>query len=537
MTPAVSSRLCRLRTDDPKLARRGRAVRRRDPRAARRPPAQGARAGAGGFARLRRPQPAARRRAEGSRVLPLRLHAPPRGSVRGRLHGRLLVRLADRLQRGGPHPEGSRCAHRGPRRADRRGHRRLRFDALLSAADAERAQPGLTGGVRAAHEARETQGRAADQVRGVRDPEPVRHRLRARPRGAFPQSPLRRGAAGVAPGWKKGARRSIHPWYPDVSPGTGPVLSRFFKSAAFPILIVVVLAFFSQNLISPGQQQRDPVYSTFLSQVERGQVKSVTLNTKNNRVDVQLNGGRKYQTAYPDNTEQNLVNTLRSEDIPIDVKAKGGSGWLTALTYILPFVIFLLFWLFIINQMQGGGSKVMSFGKSRAKRMSVDSPKITFRDVAGVDEAVEELQEIKEFLENPKKFQALGARIPKGVLLYGPPGTGKTLLARAVAGEAGGPFFSISGSDFVEMFVGVGASRVRDLFEPAKQNSPCIIFMDEIDAVGRHRGAGLGGAHGDREQTPTQLLPEMDVCAAAGKFMMSPATNWPAPLRPDLSRP
>jgi ATP-dependent Zn protease len=173
-------------------------------------------------------------------------------------------------------------------------------------------------------------------------------------------------------------------------------------------------------------------------------------------------------------------------------------------------VIFIGFWIFLMNQVQGGGSKVMSFGKSRAKRLSVDSPKITFRDVAGVDEAVEELHEIKEFLENPKKFQALGARIPKGVLLYGPPGTGKTLLARAVAGEAGVPFFSISGSDFVEMFVGVGASRVRDLFEQAKQNSPCIIFMDEIDAVGRHRGAGLGGGHDEREQTLNQLLVEMD---------------------------
>src|SRR5215208_5099562 len=194
-------------------------------------------------------------------------------------------------------------------------------------------------------------------------------------------------------------------------------------------------------------------------QIDRGQVKDATLSTKNNRVDVVLKDGRKYQTAYPDNTEQYLVSQLRAENVKVDVKPKGGSGWLTALTYILPFVIFLLFWLFIINQMQGGGSKVMSFGKSRAKRMSVDAPKITFRDVAGVDEAVEELHEIKEFLENPKKFQALGARIPKGVLLYGPPGTGKTLLARAVAGEAGVPFFSISGSDFVEMFVGVGASR------------------------------------------------------------------------------
>ena len=219
------------------------------------------------------------------------------------------------------------------------------------------------------------------------------------------------------------------------------------------------------------------------------------------------------------------------------MKGKGGGGWLTVLTYVLPFVIFLFFWLFIINQMQGGGSKVMSFGKSRAKRMSVDSPKITFRDVAGVDEAVEELHEIKEFLENPKKFQALGARIPKGVLLYGPPGTGKTLLARAVAGEAGVPFFSISGSDFVEMFVGVGASRVRDLFEQAKQNSPCIIFMDEIDAVGRHRGAGLGGGHDEREQTLNQLLVEMDGFEMKDNIILIAATNRPDILDPALLRP
>src|SRR5215203_3997892 len=315
-------------------------------------------------------------------------------------------------------------------------------------------------------------------------------------------------------------------------------MSRFFKSAAFPILIVVVLAFFAQRLISPGESQKDPLYSQFLQQVEDGRVKEVTLNTKNNSIDVELNdNGRRYQTAYPDNTEQNLVNQLRAENVPIDVKEKGGSGWLTALTYILPFVIFLLFWLFIINQMQGGGSKVMSFGKSRAKRMSVDSPKITFRDVAGVDEAVEELHEIKEFLENPKNFQALGARIPKGVLLYGPPGTGKTLLARAVAGEAGVPFFSISGSDFVEMFVGVGASRVRDLFEQAKQASPCIIFMDEIDAVGRHRGAGLGGGHDEREQTLNQLLVEMDGFEMKDNIILIAATNRPDILDPALLRP
>ena len=210
---------------------------------------------------------------------------------------------------------------------------------------------------------------------------------------------------------------------------------------------------------------------------------------------------------------------------------------LSLLTYVFPILIFIGFWIFLMNQVQGGGSKVMSFGKSRAKRMSVDSPKITFRDVAGVDEAVEELHEIKEFLENPKKFQALGARIPKGVLLYGPPGTGKTLLARAVAGEAGVPFFSISGSDFVEMFVGVGASRVRDLFEQAKQNSPCIIFMDEIDAVGRHRGAGMGGGHDEREQTLNQLLVEMDGFEAKDNIIMIAATNRPDILDPALLRP
>ena len=320
-------------------------------------------------------------------------------------------------------------------------------------------------------------------------------------------------------------------------------MSRFFKSAAFPILIVIVLAFFANKVISPGNEQKDPDYSQFLGQVDRGKVDRVTLNTKNNKLDVELKPTRagqpkkKYETAYPDNTEQGLVNTLRSENVDVDVKTKSGSVWSTALIYILPFVIFLLFWLFIINQMQGGGSKVMSFGKSRAKRMSVDAPKITFRDVAGVDEAVEELHEIKEFLENPKKFQALGARIPKGVLLYGPPGTGKTLLARAVAGEAGVPFFSISGSDFVEMFVGVGASRVRDLFEQAKQNSPCIIFMDEIDAVGRHRGAGMGGGHDEREQTLNQLLVEMDGFTMTDNIILIAATNRPDILDPALLRP
>ena len=228
---------------------------------------------------------------------------------------------------------------------------------------------------------------------------------------------------------------------------------------------------------------------------------------------------------------------MAAHKVPFDSKGTGGSPWWSILTSLLPFVLLFGFWIFLMNQVQGGGSKVMSFGKSRAKRMTPDSPKIGFKDVAGVEEAVEELQEIKEFLENPKKFQALGARIPKGVLLYGPPGTGKTLLARAVAGEAGVPFFSISGSDFVEMFVGVGASRVRDLFEQAKQASPCIVFMDEIDAVGRHRGAGLGGGHDEREQTLNQLLVEMDGFELKDNIILIAATNRPDILDPALLRP
>ncbi|HEY8764851.1 MAG TPA: ATP-dependent metallopeptidase FtsH/Yme1/Tma family protein, partial [Solirubrobacteraceae bacterium] len=245
-------------------------------------------------------------------------------------------------------------------------------------------------------------------------------------------------------------------------------MSRFFKSAAFPILIVVVLAFFAQKLIGNSSKTQKQTFGNLISQLNSNEVKSLTLKEKDNTADVTLlpqYGGQKYTVGFPDQYAPTLI-TLAHDHIAdqsgFDVQGKASNGWLSLLTYILPFVIFIGFWIFLMNQVQGGGSKVMSFGKSRAKRMSVDSPKITFRDVAGVDEAVEELHEIKEFLENPKKFQALGARIPKGVLLYGPPGTGKTLLARAVAGEAGVPFFSISGSDFVEMFVGVGASRVRD---------------------------------------------------------------------------
>jgi cell division protease FtsH len=316
-------------------------------------------------------------------------------------------------------------------------------------------------------------------------------------------------------------------------------MSRFFKSAAFPILIVVVLAFLAVKLVNPGPtNHRSHSYQTLISkELPSGEVASVQFKNKGKALEVKLKNKESWEGGYVETAAPELIKELHSYGVPYSIESEKSSALLSLLTYIIPFVLFFGFWIFLMNQVQGGGSKVMSFGKSRAKRMSADSPKITFRDVAGVDEAVEELHEIKEFLENPKKFQALGARIPTGVLLYGPPGTGKTLLARAVAGEAGVPFFSISGSDFVEMFVGVGASRVRDLFEQAKQNSPCIIFMDEIDAVGRHRGAGLGGGHDEREQTLNQLLVEMDGFEAKDNIIMIAATNRPDILDPALLRP
>ena len=295
-------------------------------------------------------------------------------------------------------------------------------------------------------------------------------------------------------------------------------------------------------MIGHSSSTESPSYNELVNPksglIVKGDIEEVSINNKDLTLDVKQTGEKpSFSTGYPANTEQSLLNLLDQNEVKTTVHGTGGSSLLSLLTYILPFVLFFGFWIFLMNQMQGGGSRVMNFGKSKAKRMSVDAPKITFRDVAGVDEAVQELHEIKEFLENPKKFQALGARIPKGVLLYGPPGTGKTLLARAVAGEAGVPFFSISGSDFVEMFVGVGASRVRDLFEQAKQNSPCIIFMDEIDAVGRHRGAGMGGGHDEREQTLNQLLVEMDGFEMKDNIILIAATNRPDILDPALLRP
>ncbi|MFN8124269.1 MAG: ATP-dependent zinc metalloprotease FtsH [Thermoleophilia bacterium] len=315
-------------------------------------------------------------------------------------------------------------------------------------------------------------------------------------------------------------------------------MNRFFKSAAFPILIVLLLAFVAQRLVvSNTGNEKKPDFPSIMQLVDTGQVASAKINLREQTVQVTTKDDKKYSTGYPDDYGDDLTAALQEGKVSYTVQGRNTSAWWSFLLTLAPFVLFIFFWIYLMNRMQGGGSKVMSFGKSRAKRMSVDAPKITFKDVAGAQEAVEELHEIKEFLENPKKFQALGARIPKGVLLFGPPGTGKTLLARAVAGEAGVPFFSISGSDFVEMFVGVGASRVRDLFEQAKQNSPCIIFMDEIDAVGRHRGAGLGGGHDEREQTLNQLLVEMDGFEAKDNIILIAATNRPDILDPALLRP
>ncbi len=323
-------------------------------------------------------------------------------------------------------------------------------------------------------------------------------------------------------------------WYPATTD-----VNRFFRSALFPLIIIVVLVYLASQTLLPGRSEQQKItYSQLIDKVKAGDVNEVLFTPNRQQITVTLVSGDKVKVNYP--TPQSATqfqNLLTAQNIQFDSKGTGSSAWWSLLINFLPILLLIGFWIFLMNQMQGGGSKVMSFGKSRAKRMSPDSPKVTFKDVAGADEAVEELHEIKEFLENPKKFQALGARIPKGVLLYGPPGTGKTLLARAVAGEAGVPFFSISGSDFVEMFVGVGASRVRDLFEQAKQASPCIIFMDEIDAVGRHRGAGLGGGHDEREQTLNQLLVEMDGFEMKDNIILIAATNRPDILDPALLRP
>jgi len=320
-------------------------------------------------------------------------------------------------------------------------------------------------------------------------------------------------------------------------------MNRIFRNTIFYLLIFLVIigvvSFFNGN----NQPTDNISYSKFVQHIEKGDVTSVSLQPERGVYEVrgQLEGYPKdkfFLTYMPNN--ETMLNRIEKAvpDTKVDVlPAKETSGWVTFFTSIIPFVIIFILFFFLLNQAQGGGSRVMNFGKSKAKLYNEDKKKVRFRDVAGADEEKQELVEVVEFLKDPRKFAELGARIPKGVLLVGPPGTGKTLLARAVAGEAGVPFFSISGSDFVEMFVGVGASRVRDLFETAKKNAPCIIFIDEIDAVGRQRGAGLGGGHDEREQTLNQLLVEMDGFGANEGIIIVAATNRPDILDPALLRP
>lgn len=316
-------------------------------------------------------------------------------------------------------------------------------------------------------------------------------------------------------------------------------MDKFMKNVALYLLIIFVaisaIDFFSQQQQPKVQEMH---YTDFLKQVEDGQVSKVVL--VENVIKGTLSDGTEFKAVMPGfpYQEDNLVDKLQAKNI--DIKAENPPEppwWSSLISSLLPIVLLAALWFFFMNQTQGGGGKMMSFGRSRAKVSGGDKVKVHFSDVAGADEAKQELEEVVEFLKHPKKYNELGAKIPKGVLLFGPPGTGKTLLAKAVAGEAGVPFFSISGSDFVEMFVGVGASRVRDLFDQAKKHAPCIVFIDEIDAVGRQRGAGLGGGHDEREQTLNQMLVEMDGFAANEGIIIIAATNRPDILDPALLRP
>ncbi len=309
------------------------------------------------------------------------------------------------------------------------------------------------------------------------------------------------------------------------------------KTVAFWLVILLsgVLLWKVVQAGGAGAKESPVSFSQFMQDVDHGDVSDVTM------IGTEVHGKYKsgkgaFQTTVPANYPD-MIKDLRDKGVNISVKDNSGNGWPTYLLNLSPLILFAALWFVMIRQMQTGGNKALSFGKSRARLLSMQQKKVTFKDVAGVDEAKEELREIIEFLREAQKFQKLGGRIPKGVLLVGPPGTGKTLLARAVAGEANVPFFSISGSDFVEMFVGVGASRVRDLFEQGKKNAPCIIFIDEIDAVGRHRGAGLGGGHDEREQTLNQLLVEMDGFESNEGVILIAATNRPDVLDPALLRP
>nr|MDQ3958586.1 AAA family ATPase [Actinomycetota bacterium] len=315
-------------------------------------------------------------------------------------------------------------------------------------------------------------------------------------------------------------------------------MNRIFRSAVFyVVLIVAVIWVFNLYRGNADRPEELPHVNAFVAALESDDIKTAEFLTKDEKIVGEFVDGGRYEVYLPTDTVPEFAELAQEEGVLVSADPQQGSVFVSVLFQFLPILIIVGFLFLLMQQMQGGGNRVMSFGKSKARLVTKDQPKITFTDVAGLDEAVEELQEIKEYLAAPQKFQAMGAKIPKGVLLFGPPGTGKTLLARAVAGEAGVPFFSISGSDFVEMFVGVGASRVRDLFEQAKANAPSIVFMDEIDAVGRHRGAGLGGGHDEREQTLNQLLVEMDGFDIKGGVILIAATNRPDILDPALLRP
>jgi len=313
-------------------------------------------------------------------------------------------------------------------------------------------------------------------------------------------------------------------------------LRQSYKTALLWVFLIVMVMFLFSYMQGRSQEPHPVDWSTFMSKVEAGEVREVQV--KDLDYQAKLRDNTTLRTVGPPDISATIAEKLRTHGVAVRYeKGDQGSLWVTVLLQWLPLVLLFLLFFFFMRQLQSGGGKAMSFGKSRAKLMTEHHNKVTFADVAGIDESKDELEEIISFLKDPKKFTRLGGRIPKGVLLMGPPGTGKTLLARAVAGEAGVPFFSISGSDFVEMFVGVGASRVRDLFEQGKKNAPCIIFIDEIDAVGRHRGAGLGGGHDEREQTLNQLLVEMDGFESNEGVILIAATNRPDVLDPALLRP
>ncbi len=316
-------------------------------------------------------------------------------------------------------------------------------------------------------------------------------------------------------------------------------MKKLYRSVVFWVVLALLLIILLQSIFSSGDEREDLSLSEFRTALAAGEVSELEIKDRDSAVLGELDDGTLFKASYVREFGDELVQLIEDANPKVDYKVdrQEQSIWTSLLFSLLPILLLVGIFLFFINSMQGGGSRVMQFGKAKTRQTGKDQPKVTFADVAGCDEAVQELEEIKDFLKDPAPFQSLGAKIPKGVLLFGPPGTGKTLLARAVAGEADVPFFSISGSDFVEMFVGVGASRVRDLFNQAKEAAPAIIFVDEIDAVGRHRGAGLGGGHDEREQTLNQLLVEMDGFDVTTGVILVAATNRPDILDPALLRP